>query len=67
MEVVPDDFMILFFCIDYTIWPGKLSTKIGNESDREMVERSRESVFLTFRHEKAGTTAESSSSRATRR
>lgn len=22
MEVVPDDFMILFFCIDYTIWPG---------------------------------------------
>lgn len=22
MEVVPDDHMLLFFCIDYTIWPG---------------------------------------------
>jgi len=22
MELVPDDHMLLFFCIDYTIWPG---------------------------------------------
>ena len=24
MEVVPDDRMLFFFCIDYTIWPGKI-------------------------------------------
>ena len=24
MEVVPDDRMLFFFCIDYTIWPGKM-------------------------------------------
>ena len=28
MDVVPDDYMILFFCIDYTVWPGKKRRKI---------------------------------------
>ena len=28
MEVVPDDYMILFFCIDYTVWPGLFGRKI---------------------------------------
>lgn len=23
MEVRPDDHMLFFFCIDYTVWPGK--------------------------------------------
>ena len=27
MDVVPDDYMILFFCIDYTVWPGEIGRK----------------------------------------
>ena len=30
MDVVPDDYLILFFCIDYTVWPGKNGRKISN-------------------------------------
>ena len=28
MEVVPEDHMLLFFCIDYTIWPGAVLNRV---------------------------------------
>ena len=30
MEVVPEDHMLLFFCIDYTIWPGAVLNRVLN-------------------------------------
>ena len=61
MEVVPDDYMILFFCIDYTVWPGEYGMdKMKALNDlKTMVS---DAIF----NKKAGTTAESSSSRAAR-
>ena len=33
MEVVPEDHMLLFFCIDYTIWPGAVLNRVHKLSE----------------------------------